>query len=398
MGISLSQRVVAALSSLLLLAGAGCATQSPAARSGGCDVVLSGAPAGALTAASGGALPGGILAVSAVSGTRQAWAICDRVGSQFDHQGYLLHFSGAGWVQVLNFRPWVDLAGVSAMSGRSAWVWGRSYLALVSGGVVSPLRSPWLKGADILAVASDGTTDTWVVGENHAGSLAEHWDGRSWRRTALPAGTLVGWPFGLPSLSTDGQASAWMVVGQEGRPTQVVVHWNGRAWSRSYAPSARLYGGNFGESGPDQLSVAASGGRAWVVYTEERVPKGVIAEAGSPSTAPAQMLSAFFDGSRWTPVRVPGRPTVLSQVAMSGPDAWALALAHSSPAILCSHLGGPWQKLPVPRLHRRLCPLGLQLDISPPYLIQASSGGLNECGFAYGRLYDGHHWHPVRPG
>jgi hypothetical protein len=306
----------------------------------------------------------------------------------------LLRFSGFGWYTVATFRPWVHLEGVSALSGRSAWVWGSGYLALVTGGVVRRLRAPWIRGLYIMDMASDGTADTWLAGGTPAGALVAHWDGNLWHKTALPAGSSVGWPV-QTSLSTDGPASAWMVISHDGAaPDQWVLHWNGHAWSRSYAPPARLYGGRYNESGPDPLSVAGSGGRAWVVYTEERVPKGVTADGGSPSTSPTSMLSAYFDGTRWTTVRVPGPLMVLREVAMSGPDAWAIS--YGSPVVLCSHLGGPWQMLPVPPQRHRLCALGLRIDISPPYLIETSDSGLHNCSFASGFVYDGRRWRPVR--
>jgi hypothetical protein len=394
---SLPHRALAVVSSLMVLAGAGCATRVPAGQSGGCGAAPAGAPAGAPGAASDGALPSGIIAISAVPGTRRAWAVGDRLDPELHHHGYLLRFSGADWFKVATFRPWVHLEGVSAISGRSAWVWGSGgYLALVSGGVARRLRAPWMKGLYIMDMASDGTASTWLAGGMPGGALVARWDGRSWHRTALPAGSSVGWP-PQGSLSTDGPASAWMVVRHDGvPPLQWVLHWNGRAWSRFYAPPPRLYGGRYDESGPDPLSVAGSGGRAWVVYTEERVPKGVTDDGGSPTTTPASMLSAYFDGSSWTAVRVPGPVMVLREVAMSGPDAWAIG--YYSPAVLCSHLGGPWQRLPVPRLRHRLCATGLQLDISPPYLIQASESGLHDCAFAHGYVYDGYRWRPVRPG
>jgi hypothetical protein len=394
------RRLLVVVSSFMVLAGAGCATKTALGPSRGCGAASAGVPTGAPVGTPGtandGALPGGVLAISAVPGTRTAWAVGDRVDPELHHHGYLLRFSGAGWVKAAAFRPWVHLAGVSALSGSSAWVWAPDYLALVSGGIVRRLQAPWMKSLYIADVASDGTANTWVAGRTLAGTLVMHWDGRSWRRTALPAGSSIGPPLHT-SMSTDGPASAWMVVGTSGDlARQWVLHWNGRAWSRSYMPPKRLYGGRYNESGPDSLSVAGSGGKAWVVYTEERVPKGEIAIAGSPSTVPTSMLSAYFDGSRWSSARVSAPVITVSEVAVSGSDAWAIG--YQSHAILCSHLGGPWQRLPVPRMPHRLCALGLQLDISPPYLIQTTDNGLNNCAVAYGYVYDGRGWRPVRPG
>jgi hypothetical protein len=332
-----------------------------------------------------------------VKGTRQAWAVGDLLATPGGlHRGYLLRLRGLDWVKVASFRPWVHLDGVSAMSASSAWVWGTGYLALVSGGVVRRLQAPWLKGLYIMAVVSDGAADTWLVGNLKSWPLAEHWDGRSWHRIALPAG--ASFALGSPmSLSTDGSASAWMVLDPNKGPAQQrVLHWNGISWAWSYAPPTRLYEESKYGSGPDQLSVAASAGRAWVVYTEERAPNNVIPDGGSANEYPSAMLSAYFDGRRWTPVHVPGTVRILRDVAMSGPNAWAIA--YYSPMLLCSYLGGSWRVLRLP-LRDSSCRGGPNIAaISPPYVVETDIGRSAGCARAYGFVYDGRRWRPVKPG
>jgi hypothetical protein len=399
----MTPRFLACLAPLILLASAGCAAASTplaaAARSRGCGAAQAGDATAAQGAASSGALPPGLLAISAVPGTQQAWAVGDRfpaIGGPY--HSYLLRFTGLDWVKVATFRPWVELAGVSAMSQSSAWVWGTGYLALVSGAAVRRLRSPWLKGLYIAAVASDGTADTWLVGGNATGLLAEHWDGRSWHRTALPAGASF-IPFGatVTPLSTDGPMSAWLALDpNHGVAQQRVLHWNGVSWTWSYAPPARLYEESQNGSGPDQLSVAASAGRAWVVYTEERAPSGNPI-AGSPNEYPTAMLSVYFDGRRWTAVHVRGRVRILRNVAMSGANAWAIA--YFSPVLLCSHLGGPWQVMRLPPRDDPSCRVWLNIAaMSPPYVIEAGIRQSTGCARSYGFVYESGHWRPVRPG
>lgn len=66
-------------------------------------------------------------AVSAVPGTRQAWALGGAYRDPDTGATSLLHFSGLNWRRTATFGPLVRLAGVSAVSGSAAWVWGEVY-------------------------------------------------------------------------------------------------------------------------------------------------------------------------------------------------------------------------------------------------------------------------------
>src|SRR5215470_3902945 len=117
-------------------------------------------------------------AISAVPGTRQAWALGGSYRNPDTGVNSLLHVSGLSWTKAATFGPLVQLAGVSAVSGSAAWVWGQTnpnphglphtvtpYLALVSGGVIRQMRVPsrW-RYVFPLAVASHGTADAWLSG------------------------------------------------------------------------------------------------------------------------------------------------------------------------------------------------------------------------------------------
>src|SRR5690348_8220402 len=64
-----------------------------------------------------------------------------------------------------------------------------------------------------------GDKDVWGVGNN---AMAMHWDGKVWRRIAVPTGSDLLAVWGVSD------KDAW-AVGEEG----VVIHWDGTRWSRS---------------------------------------------------------------------------------------------------------------------------------------------------------------------
>ena len=179
----------------MLLAAAGCAPSTAGAQP------VPGAACGSAPGPSAGsALPFGLIDVSAVPATRQAWALAGRPAGRFtapERGNYLLHFSGLNWTKVITFRRDIELKGVSAVSATAAWVWGdqgrgeywpsyRPYLALVSGGAVRPMRAALLSGVYVASIASDGTADTWLAGG--ARDLQGRFRGRWWRGGMAPRG------------------------------------------------------------------------------------------------------------------------------------------------------------------------------------------------------------------
>lgn len=386
--------------SALVAAGAGCATTGPGGATGslGCGV----ASAWHLAAS----VPGSGASVSAVPGSAQAWALVEPhfVGGAEAGTFLLLHLSGLNWTKAATLRRAGPLGSddflnlsVTAISGRAAWVWGwnparaGSFLALASGGNVRPVRLPWLRTAIVTGVASDGRSDTWVAGSTRTGVEFEHWNGRAWRLSQAPGIEGGGEGPRGTSLSTSGPKNAWAAILDPGAgwPTEWVLRWNGATWSRSYAAPVRFYQGGLG---PDPLSVASSPGRAWVVYTQENAPAGPNSGPGSPNGVPAGE-SAYFDGTRWTAVRVPRAFRSPLQVTMSGPDAWTISAI--GPAIMHSHSGGRWcvQSLPrpsgdrCPRLPAHASPAVPAISEASPTYAVATDQDLRGCTFVY--VYDG---------
>ncbi len=296
----------------------------------------------------------GLFAVSAAAGTDQAWALGQhRANAGCGFTYYLVHFSGLAWTEVAAFPPEDRLSGVSAISGRKAWIWG-SYqrgtdwnappiLDVVSGNTVRQANPPMLSHVYGWGFAASGPENALFAGGARSrrgrflGVRVAGWDGGSWH--SLPTPPSVSGPL---SLSTSGSSDSWMATMTAGKSR--VFHWDGTSWSASYAPPAALYRPN---SAPARMSVASTPGRAWVVYNQE----STVDPENGPGPPP-RPFSAYFDGLRWRAVAVPSSFSTLSAVTLAGGDAWAFGqLKTNFPAIAYSHLGTAWrlQRLPPPQ-------------------------------------------------
>jgi hypothetical protein len=347
--------------------------------------------------------------VSAVPGTRQAWAIAGYFTSQ-DYLlasyrrhsvGYLLHFGGLHWSVAATFVPQIMLQGVSAVSAEAAWVWGmteqkdfyyaprkvRPFLALVSGGVVHPMRPPsrWWHVFTV-ALTSRGGADTWLAGGGRdrqlrwQGPVLERWDGASWHTVPDPVAA------GPALLSTSGPAATWALNGRQ------VMRWTGASWSQSYTlPISPAAGPPRILSGP--AAVASAAGRAWVVYNDWR-------DAGHDNYVDPRPYSAYFNGQTWQPVPAPKAFAPLAEVTMSATDAWALTGPSGPFGItrILHHQGSwcpqpllPWRALRA--CHRSVASATAISEASPSYVIAIGGSWQPGCAFAY--VYDGRAWRPV---
>jgi hypothetical protein len=376
---------------LALLGTAGCGPGSPGAAgsASGCG--------SAPRATAARPLPFSLIDVSAVPGARQAWVLAGRYSDSFAAGNYLLHFSGRNWAKVATFRRGVHLKGVSAVSGSAAWVWGdegrgdywpsfRPYLALVSGGVVRPVRAAWLSGVYVTAMAGGGA-DTWLGGaarDRHGrflGPVIARWHGTSWYQVPVPTDARAVW-----SLSTAGPSDIWAVASKARFLVgQWLAHWDGAAWSMAYRPPRSL-----ARDGrvPQAMSVASSPGHAWVTFTEAGTDSG-----SNATNPPPKTISVYFDGSTWRLVPVPAiADSGLAEITMSGADAWAITAYQTINGILHSHLGSDWcvQRLPHVR-HSANFPISISAA-SPAYVVAVTSqlAGARRRSFAY--VYDGHRW------
>jgi hypothetical protein len=250
-----------------------------------------------------------------------------------------------------------ELDGVVTVSASETWAVGRT---TSSRGVEQPLAvhrrgGRWvassaphpLASGYLEAVGASGSSDVWAVGNaaNASGTrtvlFADHWDGRSWRRVAVPspdAGT--SFLYGVDAVS---HRDAW-AVGTSG-DASLIEHWDGQAWS--VVPEAQPDGGG---SGAALFGVSAdSAGDVWAVgqTTDEN---GV-----------ARPLAEHFDGTRWTPVAAesPARSDhaqFWTVTAVGGDDAWAVGFRNDREGVsrtLAEHWDGTsWRIVPTPDVTR----------------------------------------------
>jgi hypothetical protein len=346
-------------------------------------------------------MPVSLVDASAVAGTRQAWVVAGRYGDPFGAGNYVLHFSGRNWTRVATLGQDIHLAGVAAVSARVAWVWGeeghdtqwntfRPYLALVSDGIVHPVRTGLVRGAAVTAMGGDGS-GMWLAGSAHGRHgphrqvVVARWDGTSWKQVPAPPGARA-----VGSLSASGGSDVWAAVTAGFAVDPWLVHWDGTAWSTAYRPPASL--ATDGRV-PLDMVAASSRGRVWVAYSEAGTNSG--SNAHNP---PARIYSLYFDGGAWRPVPVP--PIVeegLAGVTMSGGDAWAIAALQNISGILHSRQGGGWRVQALPGGRRRACVPTSISAASPTYVIAVTGRSSGWCDHSYAYVYDGHRWLSANP-
>ncbi|WP_460371087.1 hypothetical protein, partial [Actinocorallia lasiicapitis] len=166
--------------------------------------------------------------------------------------------------------------------------------------VTRPRIIKTFKTLQVTAMKAVGPKDVWVFTAHRPVERpfpqAHHWDGRKWRRVALPPGTS-----GLVH-DVDGTApdDLWAVVAgdSDSSTTQGVLRWNGRSWKLV----KRLPGGPV--DSPNTITVP-SRGRVWVLK---------IVEGGTDLWR--------FDGRRWSSRRAKGL-VLYTPVVRSATDIWA---------------------------------------------------------------------------
>jgi hypothetical protein len=186
-----------------------------------------------------------------------------------------------------------------------AWAAGQAGTLLhFTGGVSTAV--PFDTMVDFGAVWGSASNDAWAVGatpqfEQPPGSVAAHWDGRSWSKAIVGTGTL-GSVWG--SAATDVWATTTDAEGVE--------HWDGQKWTwTSFDPDDR------------PLAVGGSAGDAWIV-----------GEDG---------LMLQFDGASWTHRSTRFTTANLSAIGGTGPnDVWAVGGAA------LHYDGTAWSTVPTP--------------------------------------------------
>jgi len=234
------------------------------------------------------------------------------------------------------------------------------------------------------AVTAPGDRDAWAFGSTSTAGLpapgspvAEHWDGTSWRSSALPPGLTSE----IFAASAAGAGSVWAVTEAGGD----ILHWNGSRWSLAeHVPGSGAFTGVTALSGSDVWAFGGSGagpglgawhydGRTWThvtgaasqVVTPSAVSATDIWAIGSASSAGDAVL--HYDGTRWQRVTAAaltglGFGEILAQ---PGTGVWVTAVTSSGGELLAHFSGGRWTTVRLP-----------WSGVTPGFLAPDGRGGL----------------------
>jgi hypothetical protein len=287
-----------------------------------------------------------LTSVAVVSAT-DAWA----AGDSFDDVGtgpaILLHWTGKAWshvklpAKVAAF--WnangggeaVDVVGAS--SAHSVWAFdgGGGFIHLSSHGwttgMVPGTSDAYLRAVTVSAVKVFSPTDVWIFGGISKGAhfadaipYAAYFNGKKWRRTAVPGSG------GVAGVSAISEHDIWAVAGptraSSGVGTASVLRWTGKRWQPATVQPPKL------PKGAGWTAVDARSNRdVWV------------AGGGSSPIGPAAGTREriyHWTGKRWLMTALPGRASAsefsMVSLAPDGSGLWGL-----DSIVLTPMQGGP---------------------------------------------------------
>ncbi len=209
------------------------------------------------------------------------------------------HWNGNAWDLVKTPVPgngnlWgTNVGGIAALGNGDAWLSGNwlpnagpqhSLLMHYTGGAWKIVRVPRSirTNAGLAGIDARGPNDVWAVGNAGSDSFVIHYDGRRWRKMAVPdAGTTGNY---LDSVAVvPGSKQVWVAGTYSGPATEgaYLVRWNGRKWrvfpASQPGPQVHLY----------DIDAAAKNDIWTVGYL-----------TGQPNTWGG--VTFHFDGSIWT--------------------------------------------------------------------------------------------------
>jgi hypothetical protein len=233
--------------------------------------------------------PGGVAgrnildAVAATSRTN-AWAVGDYSAGSTDRT-LILHWNGRAWRQVASPHPGgtggSTLNAVAAVSSANAWAAGEYWNGTDDKTLIEhwngrswklvPSPNPGTAAGldEFSGIAASSRSSALAVGDYYATyttqhkTLAERWNGRSWKSVASPNPDASGTYNVLSAVTTTSSTSAWAVgaylAGGNNRP--LIEHWNGKSWHQvgSPFPASATRGLLVG------VAAVTTSGRAWAV-------------------------------------------------------------------------------------------------------------------------------------
>ena len=211
----------------------------------------------------------------------------------------------------------------------AALLWSAPALAASCTTAWQPVPSAPVHGS-LVDVSASSATEAWAVGTwGRRRTLAEHWNGSTWKRVPTPnPGRVLSL---LSAVVTISPTDAW-AVGEFGHfaHAALLLHWDGTAWHRVALPA------NARRANLEDIT-AVSPTDIWVVGATALV---------------LRTRTLHYNGSTWTVVPSPSTAsgTLLVGVsAVSPADVWAVG-----PAVAERWNGHAWHLLPLPGANANL--------------------------------------------
>ena len=162
------------------------------------------------------------------------------------------------------------------------------------------------------AVAAISRHDAWALGGGTSSAAAEHWNGRKWLSSPLPAGLNSA----INAVSAPAAKDVWAVSDQGG----YILHFNGTRW----AVASKRFSG-FGElTGVTAFSPA----NVWVF--------------GGPGAAPG-FGTWHYNGHSWQQELAATKVGIVTASALSASNMWAIG-SGTSPEDSIVHYTGTWRR------------------------------------------------------
>jgi hypothetical protein len=269
------------------------------------------------------------------AGPRNAWAAGFYRNRAAGALPLILHWNGTAWSQVTapaSGLPDTELNGVSAVSGREAWVVGFAGTPATGKFGTLILRwngTAWTQAASpnpsrrdsfLQGVTATAAGGAWAVGSYARGktlrTLVLKRSAPSWAQVDSASPAPAGRYNLLTGVSASGQGHAWAVGSNPdsgaGPARTLVLRWDGTRWPRVPSPDPG--------AGANQLTgvSAVSGTSAWAVGDY----------SPNPSGGPQRTLILGWDGTAWSQVSSPSpgpaSNTLNGVSADAATDAWAV--------------------------------------------------------------------------
>ncbi|WP_328733170.1 hypothetical protein OHT20_37905 [Streptomyces caniferus] len=267
---------------------------------------------------------GDLTAIAALS-DKQAWAVGYRLKSATALEAVALRWDGTSWAQESTLPENSFPQALAVRSGADIWTvgsasahwdgtrWTAHQLDKDPGGRVVP---------DAVTTTSDGKA--WTVGRAMNRSVKDgvpaiqSWDGKSWRRQALPD---VG-KGELSSVTAVAPDDIWAVgaayaTDATSPQTALLLHWNGASWKRVTAP------------GPQES-------HNWLGGVTAFAADDIWAVGGSTSGSTERPLAVHWNGTAWTAAKTPnvadGRLRAVGKTGTG--ELWAVGGKGAAPVAL----------------------------------------------------------------